>query len=382
MRTPDTVYLSSALAATESPCVSIYLPTHRAYPENQQDSIRFRNVVDEVESTLSKSYPVRATRDVADRLRAIEREPNFWDGAQETLIVLASPARCDAFAVPRKFPERVEVGASFHIKPLLRHVQSAERFHVLGLSRERAALFHGNRYELAPLSVPGVPLTMAETLGTETFEPIHQRQAANRGTVQSASIQHVEGARKQDVIPDVERFFRTVDRAVTRLVSEPSALPLIPAGAEENLSLFRSITKNRHLTKESVHGDWTNWNLHEIREAAWKVFEKGYLELLASIREDFGTAAARARATAQVDEAAKAAAVGRIGILLIDADRTIPGAIDMRSGELRKPAAPDGHASDMLDDLAEMALKSGARVIVTPSANMPTDTGLAAILRY
>ena len=381
MRTPDTAYLSSALAATEMPCVSIYLPTHRAYPDKQQDSIRFRNVVDEVESTLSKSYPVRATRDVTDRLRAIEREPNFWDGAQETLIVLASPARCDAFAVPRKFPERVEVGATFHIKPLLRHVQSADRFYVLGLSRERAALFHGNRYELAPLDVAGVPLTMAETLGTETFEPIHQRHA-NRESVQSASIQHVEGARKQDVIPDVERFFRTVDRAVTRLVCEPTALPLIPAGAEENLSLFRAITKNRHLTKESVHGDWTNWNLHEIREAAWKVFEKGYLELLASIREDYGTAAARARATAQVDEAAKAAAVGRIGILLIDADRTIPGAIDIKSGDLRKPAALDGHASDMLDDLAEMALKTGARVIVTPSANMPTDTGLAAILRY
>ena len=228
MRTPDTAYLSSALASTETPCVSIYLPTHRAHPDNQQDSIRFRNVVDEVESTLSKSYPVRTTRNVADRLRAIEREPNFWDGAEETLIVLASPARCDAFAVPRKFPERVEVGASFHIKPLLRHVQSAERFHVLGLSRERAALFHGNRYELAPLVVPGVPLTMAETLGTETFEPIHLLQAANRGSRQSASIQHVEGGRKQDVIPDVERLFRTVDRAVTRLVSEPSALSAHP----------------------------------------------------------------------------------------------------------------------------------------------------------
>jgi hypothetical protein len=380
MRTPDTTYVSSALAAKEAPCVSIYLPTHRSYPDNQQDSVRYKNLIGEVEATLAKSYPVRTARDVADRLRALESDPNFWTSARDTVVVLASPLRCDAFTVPRTIPERMEVGASFHVKPLLRHVQSAEHFHVLGLSRERVALFHGNRYELAALDVPGLPLTMAESLGTETFEPIHLRQA--EGAARGMATQHAEGSRKQDVVPDVERFFRTVDRAVTRLVSEPSGRPLIPAGIEENLSLFRAVTKNRFMTAESVHGDWTNWNLNEIRARAWKVFEKGYLELLASIREDYGTAAARGRATEHVNEAAKAAAVGRVGILLIDADKTVPGTIDLATGEVHKPVANDGHTGDMLDDLAELALKTGARVIVTPSANMPTDTGLAAIFRY
>ena len=35
-----------------------------------------------------------------------------------------------------------------------------------------------------------------------------------------------------------------------------------------------------------------------------------------------------------------------------------------------------------LDDLAEMGMKTKAMVIVTPSAQMPTQTGLAAIFRY
>jgi hypothetical protein len=380
MRTPDTAYVSAALAAAEVPCVSIYLPTHRSYPDNQQDAIRYRNLVGQVEETLARSYPRRTARDVTDRLRALENDQALWAGATDTMVVLASPARCDAFTLPRAFPERVEVGATFHVKPLLRHVQSADRFHVLGLARERVALFHGNRYELAPLEVPGLPLTMPETLGTETFEPVHQLRAA--AAAPNAGAQHAEGSRKQDVVPDVERFFRTVDRAVTRLVSEPSGLPLIPVGIEENLAEFRAVTKNRFATAEAVPGDWTNWNLNEIRERAWKVFEKGYLGLLASIREDYGTAAARGRATQHVAEAARAAAVGRVGILLVDADRSLPGSIDPATGDLHKPATADGHAGDMLDDLAEIALKTGARVIVTPSANMPTDTGLAAIFRY
>jgi len=388
MRTPDTAYVSAALAAGESPCVSIYLPVHRSYPDHLQDSLRYKNIVGEIESTLGKSYPVRTARDLAERLRTVEGNPGFWAGAKETIVVLASPARCDALTVPRPFPERVEIGASFHVKPLLRYVQSAEPFHVLGVSRERVALFHGNRYELAPLEVRGLPLTLTSALGEEVDEPQSGRHTAGPGPsvrgggAHGSTIQHGQGARKDEILPDIHRFFRAVDRVVIERVSEPAGRPLIPAGIDDNLSEFRAVTKNRFVTAESVHGDWTNWNLNEIRQKAWKVFEKHYLDVLSSIREDYGTAAARGRATQHVNEAAKAAAQGRIGILLIDADRTIPGAIDLSSGELHKPAASDGHAGDMLDDLAEMALKTGARVIVTPSGNLPTDTGLAAIYRY
>ncbi len=68
-------------------------------------------------------------------------------------------------------------------------------------------------------------------------------------------------------------------------------------------------------------------------------------------------------------------------MLLIDADRELAGAIDMSTGAL-SPAAGAVAAGDMLDDLAEMALKTKAMVIVTPAAQMPTQTGLAAIFRY
>lgn len=396
MRTPDANYLSTVLAAAEAPCVSIYLPVRRGPGSGngtgQADLAQFRNFVQQAEDRLNKSHPA-AARGIAEQLHKLRDDEEFWRGALEGVVVLASPARFDAFTLPRAVPEHVEVGDSFHVKPLLRYAQSAEPFHVLGVSKERVALFRGNRYVLTPLTPPGVQLTINEALGSESEVPtpgIHKAgpESATRPNSRVGgqdSHGHAPGhgltVRKIETHPEVERFFREVDRQIVHRVSEPSGLPLILAGIEENLSAFRQVTKNRFVTTESIHGDWTKWNLHEIREAAWKVFEKHYLDRLARIREDFGTAAAHKRGTANLEEAAKAAAIGRVGVLLIDADRSVPGSIDMASGKLF-PLSGQACAGDMLDDLAEMGLKTKAMVIVTPSNQMPTDTGLAAIFRY
>lgn len=389
-RTPDSGYITSILAASEAPCVSVYLPTARGNGTAAPAPAGFRNLVHRAEERLAAN-PGAAKR-IVEQLHSLERDDQFWGHAQEGVVVLASPNRFDAFTLPRAVPERVEVGDTFHVKPLLRYVQSAEPFHVLCVSRERVALLRGNRYVLTPLTMPGVQLNISESLGSASDVPTPGPHAAGPESTTCPNARaggedshgHLVGSglavRKIDPHPDAERFYREVDRQVTHRVSEPSQLPLILAGIEENLSLFRTVTKNRFLTADAVHGDWTKWSLHEIRAAAWKAFEKHYLERLARIREDFGTARARGRATKDLDEAAKAAVTGRVGVLLIDADRTEPGSIDLSTGQTARSAEPD--AGDMLDDLAELALKTHATVIVTTTDQMPTETGLAAIYRY
>jgi len=64
-----------------------------------------------------------------------------------------------------------------------------------------------------------------------------------------------------------------------------------------------------------------------------------------------------------------------VGTLLLDADQRIPGGADA-AGE----ANPEG--SDVLDDLAEAALRTGAEVIVLPADRMPSKPGAAAVFRY
>ncbi len=45
------------LEAQEAPFISLYQPTHRHRPENKQDLIRFKNLIQNIENSLKQKYP-------------------------------------------------------------------------------------------------------------------------------------------------------------------------------------------------------------------------------------------------------------------------------------------------------------------------------------
>lgn len=93
---------------------------------------------------------------------------------------------------------------------------------------------------------------------------------------------------------------------------------------------------------------------------------------------------------AGLEEIAAALAQNRVNTLLVEADRRIPGSVDAVQGTIARVAATQGDgaadpgASDVLDDLAEAALRTGGEVIeiMVEPARMPSRTGAAVVFRY
>lgn len=374
MATLGPKYLASVLNAAEAPCVSIYQPSHRMHPENAQDPIRFKNLVKQVEESLARAYAARDTRRLVERLHELQQNSQFWNYTLDGVAVLASEARFDVFTVPRRFPELAVVADSFHVKPLLRYVQSADRFRVLAVSREKAALFEGNRYNLEPYSGDGFPVTLTELLGELKTEPHH---GIHSGGVGSPVVHHGQGSRKDELDVDTERFFRGV---AARLPANGG--PVVLAALAEHHSPFRSVCRHPDLLPEGVIGDPFALDRAELLRRAWAVVEPAYVERLRQLSEDFGTASARGLGTGDLSDAARAAVAGRVGRLLIDADKVQPGRIDPLTGAVQPADLNDPQTDDQLDDLAELVLKMGGEVVVVPADRMPTQTGLAAIFRY
>lgn len=50
-------YPAELLAARGSPCLSLYQPTHRQFPDNRQDPIRFRNLLKQLSESLHQKFP-------------------------------------------------------------------------------------------------------------------------------------------------------------------------------------------------------------------------------------------------------------------------------------------------------------------------------------
>lgn len=365
------------MQAHEPPCISIYQPTHRHHPENQQDPIRFKNLIRVVEQSLREKYRERETRPLLEPLQRLAADGAFWNHTFDGLAVLSSAGSFSAFRVQRPLVELAVVADSFHVKPLLRVVQSADRYQVLCLTRHTARVFEGNRETLDERFDAGFPATITTALGDQLTTPERTMHSAG-----GATLQHGLGSKKDEVEKDTERYFRAVDAAMISRFSNPSGLPLVLAALPEHQSVFRALTKNAALLPGAVDGNPESLSPEQLRAAAWRAIEPRYLARLASLVEAFTTAAAHQRGTADLSDAARAAVEGRVATLLVESDRIIPGRIDPGTGAVSPAALGAPDVDDLLDDLAEIVTRTGGEVVIVPKERMPSPGGLAATFRY
>src|SRR6266542_3532264 len=120
--------------------VSIYMPTHRAGNDRQQDPIRLRNLLAQAEKTLL-DYGVRRA-DVQKMMRPAEDlliDHDFWQHQSEGLAIFISQAATPIYRLPESFEEEVVVGNSFYVPPLLPLLNGNGNFYILllGLSQTR-----------------------------------------------------------------------------------------------------------------------------------------------------------------------------------------------------------------------------------------------------
>jgi len=122
--------------------------------------------------------------------------------------------------------------------------------------------------------------------------------------------------------------------------------------------------------------------LDQLRAEAWRKMEPLYLARLAKLVDDYQVAKSRKLGSDDLSQVAAAATAGRIGTLLVEANRQIPGRIQPGTGEVQLGDLADPDTDDALDDLAEMTLRMKGQVVIIPAKRMPTTTGLAASYRF
>jgi hypothetical protein len=375
-------YNSVLLADHEPPCLSLYQPTHRSHPEKQQDPIRFRNLVRELELSLRQEYAKRETAAILGRFHNLAADAGFWNRVLDGLAVFATPNLFKVYRLQRPVRELAVVADSFHTKPLMRILQSADRHYVLGLNRQEARLFEGNRYAFDEVELaPGVPRTVSEVVGEKEGGPERKNRVYGPAGP-GGTTRHGTDVRQQERDSDTERFFRAVDDAVLEHYSRPSAMPLLLAALAEHHHLFRKVSRNPALIADAIDTYPGALSMDELRERAWQLILPLYLGRLSGLIERFGAAQAAELGGQDPAEIARAAAASRISTLLIEADRVIPGRFDSATGAVQFASLDDPGVNDLLDELGEHVVKTGGEVVIVPAERMPTETGIAAIYRF
>lgn len=377
MRSMRVEELQRLLGEHQQPCISLYMPTHRHRPDNEQDPIRYKDLVARVRADLDRRLGPREAQPLVKSLEALDR-PSFWQHQKEGLALFRSPDLSVEYQLPIGVPELAVVAETFHTRPLLGYLHSNRHFYVLALATGRVALYEGSKEGIAEIDVADLPRDLRDALGEEVMTNALQLHSASAG--RNRAIWHGQSGDNESKDPIV-RYFRVVDRALWSFLRDQRS-PLVLAGVGYYHPIYRGISRYPYLLDEGIEGNVQYDDPQSIRERAWEIVERHFALQEAEVLATYHGAAARGRGSDQLGAIAQAVAQGRVRWLLVADRHAIWGRIDRTTGEHELHNERREGDGDVLDDLAEMTLLRGGEVLVLAPDRMPSASPLAAVYRY
>ncbi|MEH2221744.1 baeRF3 domain-containing protein [Nostoc sp.] len=371
-------------------CVSIYMPTHPAGPEVRQDPIRFKNLVREAEARL-----IDAGLTQEDAIALLEKSQEldtqeFWEQmGEQGLAIFISENIFRYYPLPIDFQELVVVTDRFHIKPLLPILNGNGRFYILALSQQDVRFFEGTRYSINEVEVENLPKSLDEALQRDdTAKEGQFRIATSKGGTSNPFSQpgsfHGQGSpdrdRRQE---DILQFFQIVDRALHEKLKLQKA-PLVLAGVEYLLPVYRQANTYQHLMDEAIAGNPEILSAQELHDQAWPIveadFQKSQQAVLEQFHELFG--GDTGKASNNLQEVISAAYYQRVDSLLVAVGQQQWGLFDPTSETVYLHPEKEAGDEDLLDFVAAHTLLNGGTVYAVPFEEIPYSTAVAAIYRY
>src|SRR5690606_42049013 len=113
----------------------------------------------------------------------------------------------------------------------------------------------------------------------------------------------------------------------------------------------------------------------DLRERALKIMQPHYAKRLNELIGQYRQATAKELSADQIDEIVKDAFDGKVGALLLEEDRIIPGRIIDRDTVIYPASDTEMLVDDVLDDLAELVMRYGGEGWVGSKERLSSGTG-------
>jgi Bacterial archaeo-eukaryotic release factor family 3 len=360
------------------PCVSMFLPTHRAGREVEQAPIRLKNLLRHATDAL-KSDGVRAPE--IDRLLAPLRrlldDRLFWQYQSDGLALFSRPGWWRSFRVPLDLPELAVVDDRFHVTPLLQLLAGDGHFFVLALSQNQIRLLEGTRDRVEEVELPGVPLGVRDALQGEEVQRQLQLYVADRGGPGAGRIYHGHGHPGEGQAERILRYFRKVDRGLREMLASERA-PMVLAAVEHLSPIYRKANTYPQLVDEVLPGSPEGLSPHELHAMAWPIVEPLFLRAQREAVARYDRLAGTGQTSQDAQDIVRAAEDGRIETLFISQHPAGP------SGAAGDAPVSDGDGGlrDVLGLATVTALSKGGTVYVFPAGEVPGGGNAAAVFRY
>jgi hypothetical protein len=309
---------------------------------------------------------------------AIESEGDWGLG----MLIFRSTDVFRYFPVREPSKEFVTVGRRFQIRPLLHQISHEQRFYLLALSQKHVRLFHCTTQRAEEVQLPPkTPRNLEEFLHNRI--PDHVLDNRSSGGPSTGSMKGVVFGTSSDRERQDEylhHFYKEIDKGIHPLLRTETA-PLILAGVEYEIPLYRNVNTYPRLLDDAVHGSPDGLTPHDLHARALKIVRKTFSPAVEKARSEVEEYRGTRLASTDPDEILKRAHEGRISNLLIREDAVFNGVWD----EATQQAQTAGRASeeeDLLNLAALVTAQNRGQVFGLEAKEMPGGLDAAAILRF
>lgn len=378
--------LRSLMEYAHHPCVSIYMPTHRTIPDNQQNPIRLKNLLKEAEVHLI-SRGVRSGR-AGELLRPaydLLEDPGFWEHQRDGLAIFLSPEFLQHYEVPMQFEELVVAADLFHLKPLFKLFNNDGRYFLLTLSQNASQLFEGTQFGLGEVDVPGMPHNIAEALNEDETGEVESRRHLGGQKTAGGGVSMYHGQQGASTPGNTKtrlrRYFQELDR-VLQTVLQREHSPLILAGVEYLLPIYREANSYAHLVDEGIEGNVEGLNEKELHERCWPLAQRYFRRAQESAAALYEKLRANQRTSSNIEDIILAADYGRVEYLFVADGVQQWGSFNPSNKEVEMHNVPQNGDIDLLDLAARQTLLNNGTVFALEPNHIPDRERIAAIYRY
>jgi hypothetical protein len=381
--------LKTLIEHSQSPCVSIYMPTVKAGAETQQNPIRFKNLIKQAEDQL-EGDEFRRT-DASDFLQPaldLDRD-DFWQNQDEGLAIFVAEGFFRYYCAPALFDEKVVVNDRFHLKPLIPFITGGdEKFYILALSQKKVRFFEATRTSIKEVAVEGMPesldaaLQYDETAKAGQFR-INTSKGGTNNSFQQAGSFHGQGSPDRDQHQkDILQFFYVVDKALHEVLRNKRT-PMVLATVEYEVPLYQEANTYQHLLAESISTENVQIvDPEELLQRALPLVEPHFTKAEDDAIEYFGEALGAGRTSTDIQEVIPATFYGRVEQLLVAINEQRWGNFDSQANQLKMHTEAEPGDEDLIDAAAIQTLLNGGTVYAIAPDRIPDESPVAAVLRY
>jgi hypothetical protein len=377
-----------ALAEPQNgPCVSLYLPTHRAgRKETQEDPIRLRNAVAQAKQQLiqtgySKDQSTELLQPAADLITSRD----FWQERADGLALFLAPGLFRYYRVPLKLQDEVVVADHFSVKQLLPLFAEDGRYYVLALSQKRIRFFEATRTNIQERTVPEMLKSIDDLRQfDEAQAQVQGRTMQLAGTAGGTNIIfHGQGniADKATYKAEVMQYVNAVCKKLEKYLDGQTA-PLIVAAVEYEQAFYREANSYHHLLEEGILGSPDDLDEDQIHQAAWRIVEPHFARGREESLRHFADLSHTDKTSDRLEDILPAACHGRVRTLFLQAQAHTWGQFDTESLLVTIHDTPAVADVDLLDLATVCVLQNRGTIYALPRDQMPTPSHIAALLRY